>query len=644
MKNIIHIFVVTVLAVLFSACQGGLEPLALGVDSGPLNTQLGAEVWHLNDQYKSVVDWEAIDAAQFYRLYWAGDIQLQDLGRVADLTTPEELEEMIGSLGYDVSTGINDIASDTTTHEHLGLNTGVGYCYVVTGIAGGEGDAEGVGHSNIDCVVPLAVPPVTAQAGSGEVAVSWEPVPGAAKYYVWRSEYIASPSVSKRVNLSKQVPPATVCAGLPLEVSVGETSSTSLLDDNNGEGLSNCPVYCYTVIPEDIEGNIMQGETQWDVALPEPDGTIENVWVFNSLSGPFYGVAVTANEEIIVSHDSGLVIMYSWDGSMIWQTDLKQTHDIFRTSALELDGDSVLVAVTLGTNVFNSVPGVCRLSVNNGALDPAFGTGGCAGAAIGPAFVSDVAVQSDGKVLISANEVAIAELYTYAYACRFLANGDLDLDFAKGKEGGGCYARLSDVGHLIAANGITAYTDGGEERSALVGRRETETGGKGLIVLLDNDGQELGVDDSSVSGQFYSATKAADGSLITTGTTSFGGNGIVVDFGASPLSIIDQVTYTNWIEGLNIGTDCRGKPVIGGQFAGDFANVAGASRIGDLNDLTSLLKDVGFGTAGDLVLHPHLGAMDETYGFAYSPVTGNYVFVGVLDALEPWKPFIATVR
>ncbi len=595
MKTLRQTIACVLLGLALSACGSGIDPLEGGeILGGPGATDLRAEVWYQAGSYKSVLNWDAISGADSYNLFWAGDVTYADLNAVyshlsgiAEPISLYALQMQLDGLGFAITYG--DATIPLTDYEHLDLSEERSYCYVVTGMAAGEP----VGSSDVECISTLAIPPVTTSASSGAVTVTWLPVDGAVKYYVFRTISPLSPSI----NASKAVlPNDSLCEGVKPDVFVGDTTELSIHDDDNGQSLSNCLDYCYTVVPEDAEGNLMNGDTQWRLAQPITQGILdpsfgaEGMAIMNG-DGEFGKVALTADEDIITilyidQQYAGLVKFRSDGSQLLWQSDnLMNRFDVIQGVALGEDGSGGEYAIVTGYKdidpdimVYDARMITCKLIGIEGSapsLDTTFGPSqnGCYQSPQSWSRGHGITLDSSGRILIAGMHGTSPEFRFTVW--RLTSGGLLDATFANG----GMY---SSGGAQISteAQDITTVQAGGDERIVAIGYTavlvlNVPQDPLMKIELLSGSGSPLDAETHTpLSGGAYGRAVAAssDGMIVVTGTTALGAANQVplwdvrMTQGGSALSAPSAYLYDydNNDAGEDVIDDCRGKPVVAG--------------------------------------------------------------------------------
>lgn len=599
MKILKCVFMCLVFGSFLAACQVGIEPLPGSQEfvGGPAGTDLRAEVWFLGGSYKSVLDWDEIAGADSYNLFWAGNITYADLNAVysylASITEPisvAELEEQLNNLGIAVSYGEADVA--VLDYEHLDLSEERSYCYLVTG----KSDGEPVGSSDVECISTLKIPAVTTASTSGAVTISWLPVDGAVKYYVYRTVAVSSPSI----NVSKQVLlDDSLCEGVEPDVFVGDTTELFIDDDDNGQKLNNCLDYCYTVVPEDIDGNLMNGDTQWKLARPVTLGVIDPSFGDNGLAsmnneGEFKKVALTADESIItnlyIDQQYNGLVKFSADGSqLIWQTaNLIDHFDVVEDFVLGSTGSGGEYAILTGYKdidpdimVYDGRMITCKvigIEGNSPSLDTSFGPSqnGCYQDAQSWSNGRGVALDSSGRILVAGRHGTDPDFRFTVW--RLTASGLLDSSFANG----GMYWSGSSTVNT-EAYAVTTVQAGGSERIAAVGYSvslliHVPQPSLMKIELLSGSGASLDVvTDMPLGGSTYgnAVATSSDGTILVGGSGSSsivgGSNQVAVwDFivtqGGSTLSSpsAHAYDYDDHDSAVEVMEDCRGKPLAAG--------------------------------------------------------------------------------
>ena len=89
---------------------------------------------------------------------------------------------------WDEETGWQQLGGDdltTAAYTHTGLNPGTTYYYQIRAVAAGSVTSEWSQRLSVSLPGSLAAPALTPQAAAGAVNLTWEPVPGAARYELW---------------------------------------------------------------------------------------------------------------------------------------------------------------------------------------------------------------------------------------------------------------------------------------------------------------------------------------------------------------------------------------------------------------------------------------------------------------------------
>ncbi len=272
--------------------------------------------------------------------------------------------------------------------------------------------------------------------------------------------------------------------------------------------------------------------------------------------------------------------------------------------AIQSDGKIVAVGFTYATTDFVLV----RYNTN-GSLDTTFGTGGIVRTSFAAypgkdAALSDIAIQSDGKI------VAVGGIYDYneyesSFALvRYNTNGSPDTSFGTGgmvttqfdsSENGASSVAIQSDGKIVAAGSsgnsrfaLARYnTDGSLDSTfGIGGKVVTSIGGNtagASDIAIQSDGKIVAAGISYSSGNSYKFALArynTNGSLDTT----FGTGGIVV-------TLVGESGYAE-----AVAIQSNGKIV-----------VAGDSRIGNINNFalarynTDGSLDTSFGTGGKIL-------------------------------------------
>jgi uncharacterized delta-60 repeat protein len=247
-------------------------------------------------------------------------------------------------------------------------------------------------------------------------------------------------------------------------------------------------------------------------------------------------LAVQSDGKIVVvgtvsNQDAFGVYRYQIDGSLdssfgsggVVTTVVGAGHS--EASGVALQSDGKIVVVGTGGTWGDSSLTVARYDVG-GALDTSFGDGGIVTLTVGSAYNwgSDVAIQSDGKILVAGSSV----LATYDFVlARYDTQGNLDTGF------GGTGVITTDLtGHEDFAHALALQSDG---KIVVVGRGDT--GDYDFAVARYKTSGDLdptfgsgGITVTHISGasdDVYDVVVQPDGKIVVVGTAGYADLAIV---------------------------------------------------------------------------------------------------------------------
>ncbi|HMH54581.1 MAG TPA: hypothetical protein VK548_30375 [Candidatus Acidoferrum sp.] len=314
--------------------------------------------------------------------------------------------------------------------------------------------------------------------------------------------------------------------------------------------------------------------------------------------------------------------------------------------ALQPDGKIVIAGTRLvgprGTSRFGIVLFRYR---SDGTLDATFGTGGFVVTELGDgtiAWVTGVALQSDGKILVTGGAGLISGAFQGFVVARYHSDGTLDATFGSG----GLVVTGFGQGHFASAAALALQADG---RIVVAGTAYFSPFNQVALARYTANGvldPTFGVGGTAVlnfDGTQYTRAMALqpDGKIVLTAwTPPFGRQGFLVlrytadgildpSFGQGGAAVTD---FGGDADPLALGVMADGRIVVAGGARGDLAL---ARYVPDGR------PDPSFGAAGKVTTD--LGGLEAAYALALQP-DGKVVVAGAMAILADRAPDSIGVR
>jgi uncharacterized delta-60 repeat protein len=275
-------------------------------------------------------------------------------------------------------------------------------------------------------------------------------------------------------------------------------------------------------------------------------------------------------------------------------------------------------------------------------LDPGFGEEGEVVTTFGGGFdeVSDVAVQSDGKIVVvgQAESGTNTNLYAIALA-RYKADGTLDPTFGNSGKVLASYPEGTAEGRALAIQPDGKIVVVGER---IDGADPTKRPGT-LITRFTADGhidQNFGVQGSTFT-RFGSLSEATDVAIVPQSAGSDAGKIVVAGFAADPTKQTTEFLVTRYTPAGKLEASFEPDPGLGDDIARAIAVDGGGRMIVVGNGVSSegsraevaVLQpngepDTSFGVAGDGFYRDGYGNHSVGWGVALDPTQSSTFFVG----------------
>ena len=365
------------------------------------------------------------------------------------------------------------------------------------------------------------------------------------------------------------------------------------------------------------------------LARLNPNGTLDSSFgtggiVNNTFEadGPVMAVAIQPDGRI-VAYASGFlgasVGRFNTDGSVdtsfgtggfAVSKSLNSGPGILSVMALQADGKIVVTGA-----------GLIGRYTNTGQLDTTFGNAGSGIAALTSTVATAIAVQSDGKILVTTGVAPPTELFGSPYLptqqagaiARYNTNGSLDTNFGISGQSA-CVASAAAIaiqsngkivvagtipsalltvlgidGITFAANqtgfGVVRYnTNGSVDTSfnpgigigsgggAIAGFGSSFPAGAAFAVAIQSNGEIVVAGQAGGGNQQFNSSSFALARFTTTGQldTNFGTNGkVITTLSQDPLSFISALVLQS--DGKIVAAGNTGDPVQGGSYLNNFA-------------------------------------------------------------------------
>ncbi len=254
------------------------------------------------------------------------------------------------------------------------------------------------------------------------------------------------------------------------------------------------------------------------------------------VTGSFYSAATT-------SPKYGSILRLNNDGSFdnTFNAGNEGAYGIIAATAIQADG-KILIGGGFPTYNGTSLNGIARINPD-GSLDNTFNPGTGFSSIIPPPWVSSIAVQTDGKIIVgggftSFNGTAIKGI------CRLNSDGSLDTTFNSGSGHRVLDVAIQTDGKIIAAGSFGTFNGGTSS---------------GRLVRINTDGTLDNTFSTATSGEISRVIIQPDGKILTSGARVYR-----VESNGSLDAGFTQMTSGNSYHGLALQQD--GKIVLSGFF------------------------------------------------------------------------------